>query len=207
MPFSGMTRARVCTESVHMWSLGAHVYFEHARVFAAWLKIQVCSVPLRTGTYAERCSCACACAHAWVRVSVRVGVLSCHKAAVTYELPDTLMGSDMLVVPIGWLLCDHETSRQVLKVCPWSSPGRSPGWIYSLWILVPIVCERHGIKAFVSHLHRYCWNVLLLALGPVWVPAYWGMMCIHYWKCPLCLKCIHSHPTPLKNAPPASRRE
>lgn len=42
-------------------------------------------------------------APACVRVHMRecVGVLSCHKAAVTYELPDTLMGSDMLAVPIG----------------------------------------------------------------------------------------------------------
>lgn len=101
-------------------------------------------------------------------VRLHVGVLSRHKAAVTYELPDTLMGSGLSVVAIGWLLCDRDTSGQVPKVCPCSSPGRlSPAWIYSLETWLPIVCERHGIKTFVSGVHRSCWNVLLLAPGSV----------------------------------------
>lgn len=73
---------------------------------------------------------------------LHVGVLSRRKAAVTYELPDTLMGSHMSAVALGRLLRDGETSREVWKVGPCSSPGRlSPAWIYCLETLVPIVCE------------------------------------------------------------------
>lgn len=58
-----------------------------------WKDSEDCPLPSMTRTYVRLCSaprvCACVC------------VLSCHKAAVTYELPDTLMGSDMSVVPIG----------------------------------------------------------------------------------------------------------
>lgn len=94
-------------------------------------------------------------------------------------------------------VCDYGTSGEVLKVCPWSS--QTLARMCSLWAAVPIVCERHGIKAFcpsLAQIPQECAFVGSRRCVAVCARVCRGAMCRHHWKCSLNLKRIHGQFTP-----------
>lgn len=109
------------------------------------------------------------------------------------------MGSDVSVPPIEWLL----TRRRAVKYWKFVPDHRLQGSesaqakIYSSQGSITRSVRDMALKPFCLSLAQIPQECAFVSscqcvTVSVWVCAYQGMMCIHYWKCSLCLKRIHT---------------
>lgn len=109
------------------------------------------------------------------------------------------MGSDVSVPPIEWLL----TQRWAVKYWKFVPDHRLQGSesaqakIYSSQGCITRSVRDMALKPFCLSLAQIPQECAFVSscqcvTVSVWVCAYQGMMCIHYWKCSLCLKRIHT---------------